>query len=100
MNANESINKSEFVGMLCLKYPAKSERECKEAFEMVIDVMTYILGHGSGINFSGFGTFEVHDIKARKGRHPATGEIIDVKGYKQVGFRMSGKIKDRLNGNS
>jgi len=97
MNANESINMTEFLDMMNGEYPEKSGRECREAFEMVMSVMGDILGNGRGINFSGFGTFEVHDREGKHLRHPSTGENLDIGSYKSVTFRLSQQIKRRLN---
>lgn len=43
---------------------------------------------------SGFGAFEAHGKKARKGRNPATNEAMILKSRKVVVFRLSRKLRD------
>lgn len=43
-----------------------------------------------------FGTFIVRKRKARKGRNPQTGEEINIKAIKTVGFKPAPTFKDSL----
>jgi DNA-binding protein HU-beta len=44
----------------------------------------------------GFGTFSVRSRKARKGRNPQTGDIINIKASKTVGFKPAPSLKKGL----
>ena len=46
--------------------------------------------------YPGFGVFTVRSRKARKGRNPKTGEIINIKPSKTVGFRPAPDLKKGL----
>lgn len=44
----------------------------------------------------GFGTFKVKERAARQGRNPRTGEPMDVKASKTVGFKPAPALRDSL----
>lgn len=46
--------------------------------------------------YPGFGTWEVRERKARKGRNPQTGEVITIKKSKTVRFRPAKALKEKL----
>jgi len=46
---------------------------------------------------SGFGKFCVHEKKERRGRNPATGDEMILPPRKVVGFKCSGKLRDKIN---
>lgn len=50
---------------------------------------------GVRVQIHGLGTFETHPVKARKGRHPGTGEAIDIPAGHRIGFRPCGALKDK-----
>ncbi len=47
-------------------------------------------------SYPGFGTFALRNRKARKGRNPQTGESINIKASKTVGFRPAKLLKGKL----
>lgn len=44
----------------------------------------------------GFGTFTVRERKAKTGRNPKTGETIEIKASKTIGFKPAPSVKDAL----
>ncbi len=44
----------------------------------------------------GFGTFTVRSRKARKGRNPQTGAVINIKASRTVGFKPAPSLKKGL----
>ncbi|GAB6078960.1 HU family DNA-binding protein [Hydrogenobaculum acidophilum] len=69
--------------------------------ELVVSVFTDILSKAilkdGYVNLYGFGTFKVSTRKARKGRNPKTGEVIDIPDQKTVRFRLNSSLKEQLN---
>jgi nucleoid DNA-binding protein len=53
---------------------------------------------GKKVTLPGFGSFEPRFRAARKGRNPKTGEEMDIKASKSVGFSPAKGFKDRLSG--
>ena len=49
---------------------------------------------GDRVNLAGFGTFTVLDKPSRKGRHPKTGEEIDIAAKKVPKFSPGKGLKD------
>mgnify|MGYP001584714346 CR=1 FL=1 len=46
--------------------------------------------------YPGFGTFSLRERKARVGRNPQTGETIQIKKSKTIGFRPAKSLKETL----
>ena len=53
---------------------------------------------GERVQSIGFGTFEVRDRKARKGRNPQTGEEIDIPAAKVPAFKAGKGLRDAVAG--
>ena len=63
-----------------------------------IEAIQNALVKGENVSLIGFGTFEVRERSARKGRNPRTGEEIDIQASKTSGFKPGKALKDALNG--
>jgi len=55
------------------------------------------LVNGNKIQLIGFGTFEVRDRAARKGRNPQTGKEITIPATKNPAFKSGKALKDSVN---
>jgi integration host factor subunit alpha len=73
-------------------------KQSREAVEAVLDIIKRALAAGDDVLISGFGKFEVKQKDARKGRNPATGGELLLRPRKVVTFKISGKLKEKLNG--
>ena len=69
--------------------------EAKEAF---IEIIKATLASGEDLMISGFGKFQVNEKKPRKGRNPATGNSMVLDKRRVVTFKISGKLRDQING--
>jgi DNA-binding protein HU-beta len=54
------------------------------------------LQQGSKIRIPGLGIFQVSARAARMGRNPATGEPIQIKASKKIGFRPAKELKEAI----
>jgi DNA-binding protein HU-beta len=72
----------------------------KTRVAMVYDHMFDLLGDalkaGDKVSVPNFGTFSVSQRPAREGRNPATGAKIKIPASKNVKFKVSKTLKDRL----
>jgi len=68
-----------------------------KAVDAIFDTIQTTLADGEGIAITGFGTFEVRDRAARTGRNPKTGEAIQIKAQKTVGFKVGKGLKTAVN---
>jgi integration host factor subunit alpha len=75
-----------------------SPSEAKDTVEELLEIVKTTLADGEDIMISGFGKFQVNEKASRKGRNPATGEDMMLKGRKVVTFKVAGGLKDRING--
>jgi len=75
-------------------------KAAQEALETLLEIMKATLESGEDIMVSGFGKFCVNEKAPRKGRNPATGDTMILRKRRVVTFKLSGKLQDRLNGQS
>ena len=88
------MNKNEIIESVSSVTCAKSE--AKDAVEMFIKTIKDALKSGDRVTISELGSFYVKFKKARKGRNPLTGEVIDIAPKKVVKFTPSPKFNDIL----
>jgi len=70
-----------------------SGQAAKRTINAVLDSVVLSLKKNKKVGLYGFGTFEVVKGRARKGRNPATGEVIKIKATKRVRFRAGATLK-------
>jgi len=78
MNKGDLVN--EVAKVVCTK------KEAQAAVNCVLSTITKALKKKDSVTLIGFGTFKVGRRKARKGRHPQTGEEIKIKAQKIAKF--------------
>ena len=86
------MTKSELIEYLARqwqenRFPAVRRAEMQEAVDRVFDLLAAALAMGERIELRGFGSFSLHEIPARQGRNPRTGESVAVPSKKAVHFR-------------
>ena len=65
-------------------------------YDTLFDLMGEELAKGGKVAVPGFGTFQVSERPARKGRNPATGKPIKIAASKSVRFKVSKNLKEKL----
>ena len=68
----------------------------KKGQEMLGDLVSMITKHlkrGERVKITGLGVLQVRNRAARVGRHPMTGEPIQIKASKKVAFRATKELK-------
>jgi len=75
-------------------FPRNKSYEVAETF---LEIIKSTLQSGENVMISRFGKFCVKEKKARKGRNPATGDVMMLEPRKVVTFNCSGKLRDRIN---
>lgn len=73
-----------------------SKSGATKAIDAVFDSIKKGLKKERKVSLVGFGTFEVRNRKARTGRNPRTGEKINIKASKSVGFKAGKALKDAM----
>jgi DNA-binding protein HU-beta len=71
-------------------------RTAKKAIDAVFAGIVEAAKKGEEVNLLSFGKFKVKNSAARKGRNPATGEIIEIAASRKLGFSPAKQVKDLL----
>ena len=69
-----------------------------ETVETILEIIKSTLASGEDVMISGFGKFYVKEKRERRGRNPQTGEDLMLGSRRVVGFKCSGKLRDKVNG--
>jgi len=86
------MNKEDLISEVAKVVSTKKEAEA--VVDLVFGAITKALKEGDRVNLAGFGTFTVVDKPSRKGRHPKTGEEIDIAAKKVPKFNPGKALKD------
>jgi DNA-binding protein HU-beta len=73
-----------------------SKADAARAITATLNTITSALKKGQSVTLVGFGTFKVSKRKARKGRNPRTGEVINIKAAKVPRFSAGKALKDTV----
>jgi DNA-binding protein HU-beta len=92
------MNKSELTQQLVDRsgLPRSAATQVVEGLFGRDGVITNALRKGEKVQITGFGSFEVRERGARKGRDPRTGKEVDIKAGKSPAFRVGKRLKDSL----
>lgn len=74
-----------------------SKAEAARVLDAITGAITTALVNGQKVALTGFGSFDVSDRKARKGRNPQTGAEIDIPASKSPRFKAGKQLKDAVN---
>lgn len=74
-----------------------TKKDAEAAVNAVFDTITGVLSAGDKLQIVGFGTFEVRERAARKGRNPKTGEELDIAASKAPAFKAGKSLKEAVN---
>jgi integration host factor subunit alpha len=75
-----------------------SKKKSVEVIESLLEIIKHSLESSEDVLISGFGKFCVKDKAQRRGRNPATGEDLMLRGRKVVTFKCSGKLRHKIDG--
>jgi DNA-binding protein HU-beta len=89
------MNKQDLVAQVLANKEAGLETKAaaERAVNAVIAAIEEGLKKDAVVQLIGFGTFQVKDRSARKGRNPKTGEEIKIKATKTVSFKAGAALK-------
>jgi DNA-binding protein HU-beta len=73
-----------------------SKRGAEGAINATFDALARGIKKDKRFQVPAFGTFSVRARKARTGRNPRTGEVINIKASRTVGFKPSPGLKKGL----
>jgi len=89
------MNKAELVEKVA-NQTGLTKRTSREAVDAMISAITDSLGREEKVTLIGFGTFQVRERKARKGRNPQTGETIQIPAKKVPKFSPGKGLREKV----
>ncbi|MGB9813777.1 MAG: HU family DNA-binding protein [Thermovenabulum sp.] len=90
------MNKADLVSAMAEK-SGLTKKDAEKALNAFIDSVTEALAKKDKVQLVGFGTFEVRERSARKGRNPQTGEEIDIPAANIPVFKAGKALRDGIN---
>lgn len=90
------MNKADLVKSVAEKSDM-TRIDAEKALNALIESIEEALAQGDKIQLVGFGSFEVRERAARKGRNPQTKAEIEIKASKSPVFRVGKALKDMVN---
>ena len=90
------MNKADIVKSMAEK-SGMTKIDVEKALNAFVETVEEVLANGDKIQLVGFGSFEVKERAARKGRNPQTKAEIIIKASKAPIFRVGKALKDLIN---
>ncbi len=90
------MNKNELIERMAEK-TGLNKTDVSSAIDAFTDSITEALKAGEEVVLVGFGGYKVSHRKARTGRHPQTGQPMQIAASKAVKFKVGKKLKDAIN---
>ena len=91
------MNKSELVAEVAAK-TGDTKKVAEASVDAVVSVIKEALMEGEKVQLVGFGSFEIRERAARKGRNPQTLEELIIPASKAPVFKAGKQLKDLVNG--
>jgi DNA-binding protein HU-beta len=89
------MNKGQLIEAVAAEL-GDSKASASRAVDAVINCITTGIKKDEGVTIVGFGTFLKKQRKARVGRNPVTGQPMEIKASRTVGFRASQSLKQEV----
>ncbi len=70
-----------------------SKKEAQDIIEIIFDMIKQAFVRAESVKIPGFGTFNVRQKAARRGRNPQTGEELTIAPRKVLTFKASNQFK-------
>lgn len=89
------MNKTDLISEVAAK-TGMTKKDVDKVVAAFFDTVEGVLKAGNKVQLIGFGTFEVRERQARKGRNPQTGEEISIPAARVPAFKAGKALKDAL----
>nr|WP_295971245.1 HU family DNA-binding protein [uncultured Bacillus sp.] len=89
------MNKTELVKAVSAQAEL-TQKDAAKAVDAIFETILNTLAQNEKIQLIGFGTFEVRERSARKGRNPQTGEEIEIAASKVPAFKPGKELKEAI----
>ena len=90
------MTKSELINAVTDKVPDLTRKQVELLVNTIFRTMSDGLVEGDRIEIRGFGSFQVRERGARRGRNPRTGEEVFVSATRVPFFRVGKELRERV----
>lgn len=90
------MNKADLVNSIS-QSTGMAKTKTNQVLDVITSIITETLAKGDKVTLVGFGTFTTSERKARKGRNPKTGEIIDIPAKRVAKFKAGSSLIETVN---
>ena len=90
------MNKGQLIDLAAEKADSLTKRQVAEALDAILTTIQEGVATEGKVVLVGFGTFEAVLSKAREGRNPKTGEVIQIPEKKVVRFSAGKDLKESV----
>ena len=90
------MTKAELVSKIHEQSGLATKAQAEAALDALVNILTTAMKDGNSVTFTGFGSFNVIERAARKGRNPRTGMEINIPAGKAVKFTPGKALKDTV----
>ena len=89
------MNKGELIEQVA-NQTGLTKKTSREVIDAITSAITDALARGEKVTLVGFGTFQVMEREARRGRNPQTGEAIQIPAKKVPRFRPGKGLREAV----
>lgn len=90
------MTKSELIEKISRQQGQFSQKDVELAVNQILDSMIDSLSKGDRIEIRGFGSFSLHERRARIGRNPKTGEQVTLDAKRVPHFKPGKSLRERV----
>jgi DNA-binding protein HU-beta len=90
------MNKEEFVREVASRSQMK-KNEISKVLDCMINTIMETVADGEKLMLVGFGSFEPRSRKARQGRNPQTGDVVEIPSATVPYFSAGKRFKEKVN---
>ena len=91
--------RSELLQKLCDLNPNILRKDIEKILEIILFEIVEALCRGENIEIRGFVTYKISKRKARTGRNPKNGKLVEIHEKKTIKWKISKSFFNRLNKN-
>ena len=90
------MNKSDIILNLSRRLPDIRIDDADQAVNLLLDLLSSRLAAGGRAEIRGFGSFSLHERKARMGRNPRTGDAVVLPERFSPHFKPGKELRERV----
>ena len=89
------MNKSDLISVISERLSV-SNAEAEKTVNLVLNTIKDGIHDKGRVTLTGFGSFDLRSRKAREGRNPQTGEVMQIPASRTIGFKPGKSWKEAL----